>query len=260
MFGSFGDILNVRRRIIIIFAASLCFHAALLAIELQGDGRVDAEPKYGADLVARKMASFAPGQPVVTTQTSMAIKSKSEMKAILGQSAQNPGPKKAEIQIVKTQVAGVLTSTPLRSTPVSVAASINPVIAQQAAETHPDRMNIPDVQQDVALVTSGSQMSPVNLVAPVVRAVPRYANNPRPVYPEVARRKGWQGEVRLKVQVTSEGVVGGLTIERTSGYPVLDRSARQTVRLWRFVPARERGMAVACEVIVPVNFQLPAEG
>lgn len=92
----------------------------------------------------------------------------------------------------------------------------------------------------------------------VVRgAIPRYADNPRPVYPDVARRRGWSGEVRLRVRVSERGTVEKLEVEESSGFAVLDRSARRAVRRWRFVPAGSPGGAVSSEVVVPINFRLP---
>jgi TonB family protein len=87
-------------------------------------------------------------------------------------------------------------------------------------------------------------------------ARPRYAENPRPVYPSEAREKGYQGQVILRVEVLADGRVGQIEMKKSSGHEVLDRSALTTVKKWRFIPARREGVAVPFWVNVPVEFQL----
>ena len=85
---------------------------------------------------------------------------------------------------------------------------------------------------------------------------PRYAKNPKPVYPQEAREKGYQGEVLLKVEVLSNGQVGQLEVKRSSGYEVLDQSALTTVKQWKFIPARKGEVAIPVWVNIPIKFQL----
>lgn len=81
-------------------------------------------------------------------------------------------------------------------------------------------------------------------------------NNPGPSYPYAARRAREQGTVMLKVLVTPEGRAGDIEINESSGFDRLDQAAIQTVRKWRFVPAKQAGKPVAAWVLVPVGFQL----
>jgi periplasmic protein TonB len=55
---------------------------------------------------------------------------------------------------------------------------------------------------------------------------------------------GAQGEVRLDVLVTADGRVQDVRLRRSSGSNVLDRSAMDAVRHWRFEPATVDGQAV----------------
>ncbi len=91
---------------------------------------------------------------------------------------------------------------------------------------------------------------------PLREAQPLYADNPPPAYPRLARRRGWQGEVLLQVRVGSSGKVLTARVERSTGYPVLDRAALEAVRDWRFRPARRGLLPVESEVRVPVRFRL----
>lgn len=90
----------------------------------------------------------------------------------------------------------------------------------------------------------------------MTRAKPMYSSNPRPVYPRLARLKRWEGTVWIQAHVTPRGTVDALSVDRTSGYPVLDESALEAVRRWQFQPARSSGVAVDCDVRIPVQFQL----
>ncbi|PLX97185.1 MAG: hypothetical protein C0621_00690 [Desulfuromonas sp.] len=89
---------------------------------------------------------------------------------------------------------------------------------------------------------------------------PRYDKTHRPHYPEVARKRGWEGTVTLKVTVSSRGEVENVEIRHSSTFPLLDSSAKQAVEKWRFYPARQNGSTVAGEVIVPVRFSLRQRG
>ena len=83
-----------------------------------------------------------------------------------------------------------------------------------------------------------------------------YLNNPPPVYPPVARRRGEAGTVRLRVAVSAEGLPDAVSLQLGSGSHWLDRAAQEAVRRWRFVPARRDGTAVASTIIVPIVFRL----
>lgn len=93
-----------------------------------------------------------------------------------------------------------------------------------------------------------------SVVPPDYRAA--YLNNPPPAYPRSARRNGEQGTVTLRVHVGADGVPAAVELERSSGSSALDASALESVKSWRFVPARRGTDAVAAWVIVPVVFRL----
>lgn len=85
---------------------------------------------------------------------------------------------------------------------------------------------------------------------------PSYAENPKPLYPQEARERGYEGEVVLKVEVLISGRVGQIEIKKSSGYEVLDRSALTTVRQWRFIPAKKDETPIPLWVNIPIKFQL----
>lgn len=83
-----------------------------------------------------------------------------------------------------------------------------------------------------------------------------YGTNPKPKYPAIARSRGWQGKVLLRVSVSAEGVSETVTVHRSSGHDALDESAVAAVEKWKFIPAKRGNTAVACSVIVPIIFTL----
>ena len=85
-----------------------------------------------------------------------------------------------------------------------------------------------------------------------------YLHNPAPAYPRAARRSGDQGRVLLKVLVSAQGTASAVELEASSGHARLDEAALQTVRQWRFVPARRGSETVDDWVLVPVVFRLDA--
>jgi len=81
-------------------------------------------------------------------------------------------------------------------------------------------------------------------------------NNPKPPYPLAARVRGQQGQLLLAVEVRADGSCGQVLIKRSSGHELLDAAARQTIRLWHFLPARRGAVAVDAWVEIPITFRL----
>jgi len=75
-------------------------------------------------------------------------------------------------------------------------------------------------------------------------------------YPLLARRKGWQGVVKLQVHIESDGRISRLQVEQTSGYPVLDRAALQSLQLASVPDAEQWMQGQAIDIIIPVEYRL----
>lgn len=106
---------------------------------------------------------------------------------------------------------------------------------------------------------------PPVVVAPAPPAPPRvvppsfdaaYLKNPAPAYPLMAKRRGEQGRVVLRVHVLADGSADRVELRTSSGHERLDQAALEAVRQWRFVPARQGDQAVAAWVLVPIAFSL----
>ena len=60
----------------------------------------------------------------------------------------------------------------------------------------------------------------------------------------------------LSAEVLADGTVGDLEIVKISGYVLLDQSALNAVRFWKFNPARKTGRPMALCVEVSIRFSL----
>lgn len=83
-----------------------------------------------------------------------------------------------------------------------------------------------------------------------------YLHNPKPDYPVLARRMGEQGKVLLRVYVTASGRAERVELRASSGSARLDQAALDTVRGWRFVPAKQGSEPTPAWVIVPIVFSM----
>jgi len=135
-------------------------------------------------------------------------------------------------------------------------ADVTPQPKPKPREPEPLPAEEPAVQEEVQPAPQdATPPSPVVLDAePDYRA--DYLNNPRPPYPMVARRMGYHGKVVLDVEVLAEGKAGEVKLHQSCGYDILDNAAVQTVKTWRFTPARRFGQAVTQRFLVPIKFSL----
>jgi periplasmic protein TonB len=83
-----------------------------------------------------------------------------------------------------------------------------------------------------------------------------YAYNPRPEYPDQARREGREGQVLLQVLVDEQGKSKWVEVNRSSGSEALDRAAAEAIKHWRFSPARYGNKSVESWVRIPIDFRL----
>lgn len=100
--------------------------------------------------------------------------------------------------------------------------------------------------------------APPPLVVPVTPPVfsADYLENRPPAYPALSRRLGEQGRVILRVLVNTGGSADEIQIRESSGHARLDKAARDTVRGWRFAPARRGATPEPAWVLIPVSFKL----
>lgn len=84
---------------------------------------------------------------------------------------------------------------------------------------------------------------------------PHVLYSPEPAYTDVARKRGIQGVVGLNIIVDSAGQVRNPKIVHPLGMG-LDENAMDTVRTWRFEPAKRDGQPITVAMHVEVDFHL----
>lgn len=120
-------------------------------------------------------------------------------------------------------------------------------------------VSAPVVEVPVAVAPAPTPAPPAP-PAPAAPSKPRfdadYLDNPKPVYPYVSRKLKEEGRVVLRVQVAASGLPTNVALHAGSGFERLDQVALDTVRRWKFVPARLGSEPVAASVLVPIVFSL----
>lgn len=94
--------------------------------------------------------------------------------------------------------------------------------------------------------------SPVTMPNPFAKGL----DNPKPPYPLMSRRLNEEGKVVLNVCVSLSGLVEKLKLEKTSGYQRLDDIALETVKKWKFIPAKNQDRDINACYLLPVQFIL----
>jgi TonB family protein len=130
-------------------------------------------------------------------------------------------------------------ATPFNSQPIN-AISKNSVVSQDRPEPKPPRDSIADRK--------------------ALRKTVRLIKSERPLYPQVARRQGWEGTVVLRINIDPGGNVEDIATQKSTGYDALDESAAQSVKTWRFDPAKDGEFPVSSVVDLPIRFNLDEYG
>jgi protein TonB len=88
---------------------------------------------------------------------------------------------------------------------------------------------------------------------------PSIVGGPLPVYPKHALDQGLEGRVVLSVNIGGEGTVQSVTVEKSSGYRLLDEAAMRTVQEgWVFQPGVMEGKPVPGKVTLIFDFSAGA--
>ncbi len=84
-------------------------------------------------------------------------------------------------------------------------------------------------------------------------APPKAIHSPDPPYPDLPVDTEPRGVVVMLIGVNAHGHVGPVQVVRSSA-PVFENSAVDTVRTWRFKPAKKDGKTVPVQITVEMNF------
>jgi len=212
---------NVRyTNLAIVTAAHAAVIAVLLAMPPVRQAMFAAAPVFVSFVQAEAPTPSAPPKPAEPEKPKPIAKPESKRKP-------------------KTDSAPMLTATPVPSASTPTEAQPAP----RAAEPSPP-----------AAVAPSAPAGPIAFAPPSFNA--DYLHNPVPAYPSISRRLGEEGRVVLRVFVDADGAAAQVEMRTSSGYPRLDEVALETVRKWKFLPARQGDRPVAAWVLVPISFSL----
>lgn len=121
-------------------------------------------------------------------------------------------------------------------------------VADMAAAPAPYEQSFPVTSASDSTAQTAPSPSTTDIVDAMKGRLAQYFS-----YPLLARRKGWEGEVLLGFSVDNEGWLSAAHIARSSGYPLLDRSALDALlKIQRLDLAPDR----ALELQIPVIYRL----
>jgi len=93
----------------------------------------------------------------------------------------------------------------------------------------------------------------------ITKAKPLMQANAAPAYPRIARQNGWEGTVKLTALIKKDGIVDQINVAESSGYRILDKEALNTVKKWKFSPARSGSARFSSRISIPIRFDLIKE-
>jgi protein TonB len=219
-----GDVTDAR-----YWVVSLCAHAAVLAALLIGVGKpvsapapAPAGPSFRMVAAPKAVAAAAPSipEPPVVRKVEPP---KPVAKLVL--------PAKARPQ---AQIAVAPVAQPAAD---SAAADIVAAPASTAGES------------GAGEALGGGDMK-------AVQQRPAYLSNPAPAYPLAAKRRGIEGRVLVQAELDEHGLPSTVRLARSSGSEMLDNSALEAVKGWRFSPAKLGGHPVRTRIVIPITFQM----
>lgn len=198
--------------------------------------------EYGIKL----MEPIVPAQPLVMN-VSLIEASTEKAKAAAPAVKRQPSPKsskKVRLTPKKTPLAPKPRKPSIVSAPGPAPVSVAP--QPESSQTQISSSSPNPAASGVANRKQGTET--------VTKTIP--LNDPKPEYPRIALKRGWEGTVSLLIQVTPEGHSGSVTVDRTSGHDALDKAAVETARTWTFIPAKRGETPVAAPVTVKITFRL----
>jgi protein TonB len=111
-------------------------------------------------------------------------------------------------------------------------------------------------QQTAQAVSSSMVMPPTGKASSIDNFPISDMHNPSPEYPEMAIFLNYQGTAIVRIKVSTKGLSEGVQVLRSSGFDLLDKSAVNALKKWRFTPSKNGNTPVASAVIISVIYEI----
>tara|TARA_Y100001960_G_scaffold319875_1_gene391853 strand:+ start:561 stop:1367 length:807 start_codon:yes stop_codon:yes gene_type:complete len=168
-------------------------------------------------------------------------------KKVVKQEKPKPVKKKPEVKKVekkKSVPAEKQTSKPKKPT-------TKPVVEDKVVKkVEPNKQESEEVKSEPA-ARAGAVNTPVLVERPSFLTKPR-----QPKYPRIAQKRGIEGVVEYEVWLDENGKQVKQVLITSSGAKMLDKSALDAIKKWKFSPHSVNGKNVAHRVKIPVRFKL----
>ena len=232
-------------------AATLSFgaHAAVFGVLLFNPAD---EPSEVVHLVNIVTASAQPSPP---TEPQAAEPSMVPAQPELPAQEQAPKPPTTETREIMPAQPATTRPTPPGNTPaptILAAPRRKPVTHAPA----PDPLSTAEPQEIASLDPAANHRSPPRSAPTIRTEIAIVPGNAQPRYPLIARKRGYEGQAVVRVEVSQTGLVLSATIASSSGHEVLDLAARDAVTAWQFQPATHDGHPTTGLIEVPIEFRL----
>ncbi|WP_316245783.1 energy transducer TonB [Vibrio mimicus] len=226
------------KRYVIAGGLSMAFHALLLITT--DEAQVFAMPagnpsqSVSINMVAMPKSTPAPTDPVKPSPPQKQVKLE-------------PVPPKAAVK-PKPQPQATKKTVPVEQAKQTPAAKPAP----EKVETN--TQNEPKPQQTAVKPTTASKGISSQ---PILVDKPAFVSAPvQPRYPRVAQKRGIEGTVMYEIWLDEQGNQIQQYLITSSGTEVLDKSALEAIKQWKFSPRILDGVPVAHRVHIPVRFKL----
>ena len=144
---------------------------------------------------------------------------------------------------------------PVKEKPVDIG-EIEKLIKSQSTKQLTRKVNVQPDQQKAQAVSAAMVMPPSGKPSARDNFPISDLHNPSPECPEMGVFLGYQGDVIIRIRVSAKGDSAGVEILRSSGHKVLDDSAINALRKWRFTPTKHDNTPMNDYVIITVSYVL----
>ena len=144
---------------------------------------------------------------------------------------------------------------PVKEKPVDIG-EIEKLIKSQSTKQLTRKVHVQPDQQKAQAVSAAMVMPPSGKPSARDNFPISDLHNPSPEYPEMGVFLGYQGDVIVRIRVSAKGESLAVEILRSSGHKVLDDSAANALRKWRFTPTKHDKTPMNDSVIITVAYVL----
>lgn len=222
----------------------------------RGDGRASVQVALVSDRHDMEPAALEATPPVPVREVTPEPKPRPKSSTPVTQPTQLKPMLK---QKTKPPLLPVL-STSAQSSRVAAAASdtsdapSNVAMLAKADNTPPQSLSMPAADSGAQSIQANPKLVPLS--AQVPQEVGKLSCNiPKPEYPQRSRRRGEAGEVAIRIVVDEHGHIRQTTLQRGSGYPLLDSAAQSAALASVCLPYIISGRSQAVTAVQVFHFE-----